>query len=40
MSLYGAFKHAQTKIDALEVENSNLHTRLAKIEELLNLVNM
>jgi hypothetical protein len=37
LSLYGAFKHSVTKIERLEAENSNLHTRLAKIEEMLKV---
>jgi DNA-directed RNA polymerase subunit H (RpoH/RPB5) len=35
LSLYGAFKHAVTKIEALEAENKQLHTRLAHIEDRL-----
>jgi len=35
LSLYGAFKHAVTKIEALEVENKQLHSKLASIEDIL-----
>ena len=35
LSLYGAFQHAVTKIEALEVENKLLHSKLARIEDRL-----